>query len=316
MRATEEVCEYMACVKPLQGFLVEQNGRKALRFSKAAAKFFYERGMKFSDQVAVPCGQCMPCRVDHSREWGVRCYHESTLYEENSFVTLTFDEESLRSMCPNRSLDKEHMRLFMMRLRKRKGDGIRVFYCGEYGGLNERPHYHLLLFNCGFFDKKPWMMKRSFTYYRSAELESLWPYGISTIGEVSYVSSAYVARYCTKKIRGAGAKDHYGDRLPEFCQASLKPGIGSGWFDKFWRSDLFPRDECVVQSDKGSFRCKMPRYYDKKLELIDPGMYQAVKAKRIERALLHEDDNTAARLVDKEKCFMRRMRDLERILEV
>ena len=48
--------------------------------------------------MMVPCGSCMSCRLEKSRQWGVRCMHEAKLYENNCFVTLTFDDESYLSI--------------------------------------------------------------------------------------------------------------------------------------------------------------------------------------------------------------------------
>ena len=39
----------------------------------------------------LPCGQCWGCRLQHSREWAVRCMHEAQMHEHNSFITLTIN---------------------------------------------------------------------------------------------------------------------------------------------------------------------------------------------------------------------------------
>ena len=30
--------------------------------------------------VLVPCGQCIGCRLEKSRQWAIRCVHEATPY--------------------------------------------------------------------------------------------------------------------------------------------------------------------------------------------------------------------------------------------
>lgn len=71
--------------------------------------------------IKLPCGQCLGCRLDYSREWAVRCTHESLLHKENSFITLTYDDEHLPE---DGGLVKKHWQDFCKRLRKKKPFGI------------------------------------------------------------------------------------------------------------------------------------------------------------------------------------------------
>lgn len=271
----------------------------------------FEKGIKSinSDTISIPCGNCMGCRLERSRQWALRCMDEASLYEDNCFVTLTYNEDHLPS---DGSLNRKHVQNFLKRLRKRfQGLKIRTFYCGEYGENLGRPHYHLILFNLDFKDKYYWKTVNEFTYYRSSILEELWPYGNSVVGDCTFESCAYVARYCCKKINGSKANEHYKGKLPEFCQASLKPGIGNAWIEKYGKTDVFPWDECVVRGVK----CKPPRYYDKYLEKVDADAYELLKKRRREKGELKEDDNTFRRLAVKEKCQEARMKRLVRTME-
>jgi hypothetical protein len=65
--------------------------------------------------LQLPCGQCVGCKLERSRQWAVRCMHEASLYENNCFVTLTLDDDHLPS---DGSLDKDIFQRFMKRLRK------------------------------------------------------------------------------------------------------------------------------------------------------------------------------------------------------
>lgn len=38
----------------------------------------------------LACGQCIGCRLERARQWAVRIMHEASLYNVNSFVTLTY----------------------------------------------------------------------------------------------------------------------------------------------------------------------------------------------------------------------------------
>lgn len=304
----------MHCTRPLQAFYtVRSDGKKKIQFSNALSQAFRQgRETLGGNEISIPCGRCMDCRLEKSRQWALRCVHEASLYEDNCFVTLTFDDESISKQCPTGSLNKKHMQDFIKRLRTKFSDRkIRVFYCGEYGDLNQRPHYHILLFNLDFPDKVYLKTINGEKLFTSDILSKLWPYGISSVGSLTFESAAYVARYCTKKVTGSEAEDHYKGRLPEFAQASLKPGLGKGWFEKFGYSDVFPLDECVVRGSK----CKPPRYYDRCLERDNPVMYQKVKDRRMEKGEAKADDNTFSRLKAKEKCTAARMRRLVRSLE-
>ena len=71
------------------------------------------------------------CRLERSRQWAVCCMHEASLYDFNSFVTLTYNDENLPEF---NSLDYRHFQLFMKRLRKEFAPtNIRFYMCGEYG---------------------------------------------------------------------------------------------------------------------------------------------------------------------------------------
>lgn len=248
--------------------------------------------------LQLACGQCRGCRLERSRQWAVRCMHEAMLHDENSFVTLTYSDEHLPS---DRSLVYRPFQLFMKRLRRARSAPILFYMCGEYGDLYGRPHFHACLFNCGFPDRYYWKSGGEFKLYRSAELERLWPFGDSTIGDVTFESAAYVARYCMKKKTGDGEKDYYNlfdvetgeivPRLKEFAHMSLNPAIGKNWLERY-RGDV-KRGKIVVRSKLAP----LPRYYKKKLsdsERMDIDE---------DNSVLHNEraaDNTADRLLVRE----------------
>lgn len=201
--------------------------------------------------------------------------HEASLYESNAFITLTYD-----TMPRFGSLDKRAFPLFMKRLRKAlpEGQRVRYFACGEYGTESGRPHYHALLFGTDFPDKVSWTTRGGVQVFRSKALESLWTEGLSEIGSVTFESAAYVARYVVKKRTG-DTGDHYvaceadtgevGNRVPEFCLMSRRPGIGAGWLSKF-AGDVYPEGSVLVRGKL----CKSPRYYDTKYACANPLGYE------------------------------------------
>lgn len=180
----------------------------------------------------------------------------------------------------------------MKRLRKeypaRHHGAIRYYHCGEYGEKSERPHHHACLFNFDFQDKTLWSIRDGIRLYRSRSLEKLWPFGNSTIGDVTFESAAYVARYVCKKITGPSAENHYKGRLPEYGTMSRRPGLSRAWLEKY-TDDVYPKDFIVIRGKK----VKVPKYYDRCFELTNPDEYATLKESRKVNALQNPDNNTA-----------------------
>lgn len=262
----------------------------------------------------LSCEQCAGCRLRRSREWALRCMHEAQNHELNSFVTLTYAES------PS-SLVYRDFQLFMKRLRKAHRSPVRFFMCGEYGDQNWRPHFHALLFGVGFTDRKYLgTTGAGFKLFRSAGVERLWPYGMSSVGDVSFQSAGYVARYAFKKITGQAAVEHYAcvdvetgevlRRVPEFAHMSLKPGIGSVWYNDY-KSQTFPRDYVVMRGKKFS----VPRYYKRKFKRESPADAEWLEYQREQDALRYLEDNTAERLLVQEQVLTATLSHLQRSVQ-
>lgn len=209
--------------------------------------------------------------------------HEAKMYDQNAFITLTYDPEKLPA---DYSLDLRHWQLFMKRLRKSLRQRLRFFACGEYGEENGRPHYHAIIFNHQFPDLKHYKTINDQQLFTSTTLTNLWQLGHCTTGSVTFQSAGYVSRYCTKKINGddvVALQNYYRfspvDRewhfvKPEFAVMSRRPGIGHTWLQEF-RSDVFPSGFIVVNGVKQS----LPRYYVSQLSEEEQEIY-----KRAQRA--------------------------------
>lgn len=267
----------MPCYSPLQAWRgsLNESGKRSIVFKRSAAK-------KFGSEISLPCGQCIGCRLERSRQWAMRCVHESELYDRNCFVTLTYDEKHLPK---DGSVKVRDFQLFMKKLRKAyPEDRIRFFHCGEYGEKNLRPHYHACLFNFDFDDKVLWSVRNGNRLYVSDSLCHIWGNGLCVIGDVTFDSAAYVARYIMKKVTGDDADKHYQGRSPEYvtmsrgCKKIGTGGIGKGWFDKF-KSDIYPSDFAVVRGVK----VHPPKFYDRLFELECPDQFSVIKERRLSR---------------------------------
>lgn len=218
----------------------------------------------------------------------VRCMHEAQLHDQNCFITLTYSNSNLPE---GHTLVKRDWQLFMKRLRKRLNKPVRYMHCGEYGDETLRPHYHACLFGVDFSaDRYPHESKNGYTLYRSPTLEAIWGLGFVTIGELTFESAQYVARYVLKKRNTADYKKAAYQRVdpqtgevwdvaPEYGTLSRGGrngrGLGYYWFERF-HSDVYPRDEVIVNGKV----TRPPRYYDALMKERDPDLVSELKAKR------------------------------------
>lgn len=293
----------MSCFRPLQAWQTE-----------GGEVVFSERGA-IRRPLVLPCGQCIGCRLERSRQWATRCMHESSLHDFSSFVTLTYDEDH----CPD-DLIYWHFQKFMKRLRKEFGP-TRFFMCGEYGERFKRPHFHACLFGCFFSDRVLHSNDGGFKLYRSAKLDRLWPLGFASVGDVTFESAAYVARYCMKKVTGDAADAAY-SRLnlatgevfsvtPEFCHMSTNPGIGKPWLDEF-AGEVLDHGNVVTRGHLSS----IPRFYRRKLADIDSDRAEALEFLAYDRMTEEVLSHTSpSRLAAREIVLTAQMSQFNRRLE-
>lgn len=95
----------MACFHPVP----------AVRLQNGDVKFI-SRSLADCRDLLLPCRQCVGCRLEHSRQWAIRCLDEAAMHKENSFITLTLSPENVLKY--GRSLKIELFQLFAKRLRK------------------------------------------------------------------------------------------------------------------------------------------------------------------------------------------------------
>lgn len=269
--------------------------------------------------------KCVGCQERYSRDWAVRSWHHSQKYDANCFITLTFNDEFVP-----RSLDHSVWQDFMKRFRRVvtptcpfkekalrdewfRDFGVSFFMCGEYGSINMRPHFHACIYNFDFPDRKLWSVRDGVRLDTSEMLSELWScpksgksFGFSSVGDVSFQSSAYIARYVAKKAQRVADASLDG-RKPEYSKCSLKRPIGKDWFYSFMQS-VYPDDAVTME---GGFRAKPPRYYDKLLELTDKDLSDTIRNIRVSKAKL-SPDNTPARLAERESVKQVQFSQLKR----
>ncbi len=180
--------------------------------------------MKCLNPVALPgsdtlvaCGKCVNCCYNYSKEWSLRMYHEFLLANKvGMMLTLTYKYNPI-------DLNRKDVQDFLKRFRKEiSPTKIRIFYCGEYGGKNNRPHYHLAVFGYVPDDVKFIMEKGKSVYFGSKFIENLWGKGFISIGKITIDSVKYVAKYLSK----IDPRPH---NVKPFTGMSLRPGLGAGF---------------------------------------------------------------------------------------
>lgn len=327
----------VVCYYPIDGW----RARRVNESGKRPIVFNVKDG--FADMpVTLPCGQCIGCRLERSRQWAIRCVHEASLHSSNCFITLTYSDEYLPA---TGSVSVREFQLFMKRFRKAVSPiKLRYYMCGEYGEVCKtcnlhiskcvcttyvptfgRPHYHAIIFGYDFSDKLLYSVKNDNPLYVSETLHKIWGKGMCIIGAVTFESAAYVARYIMKKIGGKEAIElgtegtTYYEVLdestgeirsltPEFTTMSRRPGIGAGWYEKY-KDEVFPNDLVVIRGKK----MRPPKFYQAMYENEFPGNYiDLVLNPRKKEALARKEDATLNRLRDREKIKVAQVNMLKR----
>lgn len=252
----------------------------------------------------IPCGKCIGCRLEYSKQWATKGIYEAEMHKENWFLTLTYDDEHLpigsNTIDPNTGEEKNPLisgtlrakdfTNFIKKLRsyyerKYNHTGIRFMGCGEYGESSNRAHYHCIMFNLPI----PIEMMKFHEYndnqepmYRVPEIEQIWGKGIVVAAEVNFNTCAYVARYITKKVGIPTEKDYYKclGIEPEFFRMSRKPGIGREYYEQH-KNEIYEKDQLLVRKYKGGMmKVKPPKYYDKLYDIENPEKFEKIKENR------------------------------------
>lgn len=275
--------------------------------------------------LAIPCGRCIGCLAARANQWAQRCTHEATQWQNNIFVTLTYDDEHLPT---GGHLDAGALTRFIKRARKQSTTGstsiisdrrstLRYLACGEYGETNQRPHYHALIFNHDYGDKR----RATAELYESDELARIWGNGQARFGPATPAAANYIAQYTIKKgFRNRSARkddgwnnEGYADPdgvwhpKPEpFLRVSTKPAIGLRWLEKY-KEDL---QHGYLEHD--GYQQAIPRAYKRYLDKHDPGLLEDINIRTLTRLRDYPNDkNDPARIAAAELIHKNRNQNKE-----
>ena len=213
--------------------------------------------------VAYPCGQCIQCRINKRRIWAHRIMLETLAHDApSSFLTLTYADEKLPVDCyhprtgqvyADYSVQPQHAKEFLEKLKYRLGYTPRNYYVGEYGSKTQRPHYHLALFGYPPCSHGSPYVNGVFQPCRCKScklLSDTWGQGHILNGSLSVDSAQYIAGYIEKKL--TSDKTEYQanilkGRFPEFSRMSRRPGIASFAVDRI--SDVLKKRLLIEKDD-------------------------------------------------------------------
>lgn len=299
----------MPCFHPIKGWI----GRDG-KFTTNSKKTWLDK----REEVQIPCGQCLGCRLEYSRQWAIRCQHEMYQHKENMFITMTYDDDHL----PRKGVCKKHVQDFIKRLRDHLSrdeaykkrlqyyhvrdpsfepkTGIRYFGCSEYGSTTFRPHYHFIIFGYLVDDLVLYSQgKTGCKVYLSEKLSKIWSHGNVLVGEsCNFETAAYIARYVVKQFE---QKELLYERNKGLCKnfilSSRRPAVGLGFFEEN-KQQLVRLDKVLIRE---GVRCLPPKYYDKKLKEFDQTAFERNRLKRIEQIKEEKESVFYHRLLNKEQ---------------
>lgn len=265
----------------------------------------------------IGCGVCLECKLKDSKQWAQRSVAEASMHEHNWFVTLTYDNEHLPMPIPSYSrhsyefglwspLLYEHFEAFKKRLLEYMRyhydfEGIRFLMCGEYGPKNGRPHFHAIFYNLPLPDIEKitdvTVGGKSYVYLRSDIIDKCWGNGFTTIGEVNWDTSAYVARYVLKKMSTLEEYDYqklcyengWEALPPEMRQQSRRPGLARPFYDEH-KDEIYMYDKVVLPNGKTPQPCS---YFDRLYDLENPELLQAIREMRKYKVLISQCNEQA-----------------------
>jgi len=243
----------------------------------------------------LPCGKCISCRLIQAREKAIRCVHEASTHQKNSFITLTYSDNNLES----ERLIYAHAQKFMRDLRYAYPENpIPAVITGEYGSQNKRPHFHLLLFG---FDPGDTILykknKQGDQLFTSSKLDEIWkkndPSSAPTlVGPINLSTAGYVCRYQLKKLEHKSEATQY----QPIVRYSSKYAIGKNWLEKNWKQTF----ELGYITLQGGEIQKIPRYYEQWLKKYHPQAFENYIINI--RAPIHKKISEQAEIIDCEQA--------------
>ena len=201
------------------------------------------------------CRDCGTCLESRSFYWSLRFEHECRRFLDadgeviGEFATLTFRNEDLprHGLLPGRGPVKAFLQKLRDRYDPRSKHGrtgrFMYLYCGEYGELRGRPHYHIALLGKRWDDRQRYEFPAStkpnvMPTCGHPELDELWGLGEVRTRFITggAAAAAYIAKYALKGYGfDAGTegrrkgKEKAKPAIPDLAYAQLLAEMETSW---------------------------------------------------------------------------------------
>ncbi len=210
--------------------------------------------------LQLPCGKCYECISKRAVDWALRARHEASCHEDNCFITLTYDNDHLKSHL----IVKTEFQKFMKKLRKKIKNKVRYMVSHEYGGKTGRPHHHAIIFGWNPSNQSYLMEAPSGEpLFLSPEITKLWHHGYHSIGTANEKTAYYIASYALKSKKHTILNPETGiyENVSDSMDTSKRPAIGADFFHANYKQ--------LINTETN-----LPRYYVKLLERHYPDDFE------------------------------------------
>lgn len=196
------------------------------------------------ENTRVPCGQCMPCRINKGRLWSARiimewlecpqrCYFLTFTYADGYLpspeITTTIDGKTYKQG----TLEKQRFRQWIKNVQRNNVGPFRYYAVGEYGDARGRAHYHMAI-----FPQHPAQVHA---------LKGLWTKGFVTADELTDKRARYLANYTAKKLTKSTDERLVPEQEPEFRISSRNPPLGAAFVERVIRYYQTPKGKKLLE---------------------------------------------------------------------
>lgn len=269
----------------------------------------------------VPCGKCLGCYLERARDKAVQLSIEklNPEYKEDEmwFITLTYEDELLPihsyvdantgEVFSGASTELKDLQNWIKKLRDNHPDKtIRYMAAREYGSHTLRPHYHIIIFGLPL-DRElfvkignnangdPLWTTPQLDNMKSADCWSvrrplgdrtakMYKAGNVTVGEVTFQSISYVARYTMKKAnKDYNSEWWYKSQGLDIEGISQSQDLGK-WYYDLHKHEIYDIDLVPILGKNGNFS-RPPRSFDRLYKKEFPEQFEKVVQRRKELML-------------------------------